>query len=100
LPGIYAGYTHFKTNFIKNKEIILEKSYKSVLSIGFNPYFDNSQMTIENFLIDYEGEDFYGEEIKVALKFFLRTEANFENFNELVTAITYDIIIADRKLND
>jgi len=79
----------------KNSEIDLEKEYKCVLSIGWNPYYDNSFKTIEVFIIDYEGENFYNEELEISINSFIRTEANFENFGELVTAIAYDIIQAN-----
>ncbi len=68
--------------------------YKSVLSIGYNPYFDNSCKTLEVFLIDYEGEDFYDSECLLTIEGFVRNEAAFENFSELVTAINYDIIVS------
>jgi len=95
LSGIYVGKGHFKSNLEKNPGIDLEKEYKCVLSIGWNPYYDNSLKTIEVYIIDYEGENFYNEELEISINSFIRTEANFENFGELVTAITYDIIQAN-----
>ncbi len=87
LNGVYFG----KYQFINSKD---EAIYKSVLSIGYNPYFDNSFKTLEIFLIDYEGEDFYDSECQVSIEGFVRNESAFENFSELVTAINYDIIIS------
>lgn len=87
--GVYFGEFFFK-NKNNNSEM-----FKAVLSIGYNPYFDNAQKTIEVFLINYEGEDFYDALIDLIIKGFIRTEASFENFAELVTAITYDIITTD-----
>ena len=78
-----------------NKDLFSKTTYSGVLSIGFNPYFDNQIKTIEVFLIDYEGEDFYDQEVELIIEGFVRTEASFENFSELVTAITYDIIVSD-----
>lgn len=87
LNGIYFG--NYK--FISNKD---ETVYKSVLSIGYNPYFDNSFKTLEVYLIDYEGEDFYDAKCILTIEGFVRNEAAFENFSELVTAINYDIIVS------
>jgi hypothetical protein len=89
--GVYYGSLRFKIND--------DKVYKGVLSIGYNPYFNNDQKTIEVFLIDYEGEDFYDEVVELKITGFVRPEASFENFSELVTAITYDIITSNEILN-
>ena len=90
--GIYFG--HF--SFADSEKI--SGNFNAVLSIGYNPYFENECKTIEVFLIDYEGEDFYDEHVNLTIEGFLRTEASFENFSELVTAITYDIIASNQKL--
>lgn len=99
LSGIYVGYCKFETNKQSNLLINMNKSYKGVMSIGWNPYFDNAVKTIEVFIIDYEGDNFYDEELEISISSFIRTEANFENFGELVTAITYDILQADKILS-
>jgi len=99
LSGIYVGFCKFETNNLGNIEIDIKRSYKAVMSIGWNPYFDNAVKTIEVFIIDYEGDNFYDEELQISITSFIRTEANFENFGELVTAITYDIIRADNILS-
>lgn len=91
--GVYYGHLNFLENSISS--IDMTRSYKGVLSIGYNPYFDNQSKTIEVFLIDYEGEDFYDQKVSLTIEGFLRTEASFENFAELVTAISYDIITAN-----
>jgi riboflavin kinase len=91
--GVYYGHLNFLENSISS--IDRSRSYKGVLSIGYNPYFDNQSKTIEVFLIDYEGEDFYDHKVSLTIQGFLRTEASFENFAELVTAISYDIITAN-----
>jgi hypothetical protein len=90
--GVYFGCLKFKGD----KESDL---FRGVLSIGYNPYFENSTKTIEVFLIDYEGEDFYDSIVELNIQGFLRTEAYFENFPELVTAITYDIIWSNKILS-
>jgi FAD synthase len=95
--GVYYGDFYFITNTVTSANIL--KKYKGVLSIGYNPYFDNDFKTIEVFLIDYEGDDFYGEDVMVTIKGYIRPESAFENFCELVTAITYDIIIANKILS-
>jgi FAD synthase len=99
LSGVYFGLCKFLSNKSGNPKINLNNSYKYVLSIGWNPYYENEVKTIEVFIIDYIGDAFYEEVLEIDVNYFLRTEANFENFGELVTAITYDIIQANIMLS-
>jgi hypothetical protein len=92
--GVYFGNVKFVDD--KEKESCV---FRGVLSIGYNPYFENATKTIEVFLIDYDGEDFYDSIVEISIAGFLRTEAYFENFAELVTAITYDIIFSNKILS-
>lgn len=98
IPGAYYGVFKFKTNKNNYDLINLDIPYKAVLSIGYNPYFENNIKTIEVFLIEYDGLDFYGEEVELEITNFIRCESNFDNFKDLVTAITYDIITANNKI--
>jgi FAD synthase len=99
LSGVYFGSCKFLSNQSGNQNINLDKTYKYVLSIGWNPYYENEIKTIEVFIIDYVGDTFYEEVLEIDINYFLRTEANFENFGELVTAITYDIVQANSMLS-
>jgi len=95
INGVYYGDFIFLDNKNNNQNIILSRKYKGVLSIGYNPQFDNKEKTIEVFLIDFEGEDFYEYKVHLNIIGYIRTEAAFENFQELVTSISYDIIVAN-----
>jgi len=95
INGVYYGDFIFKENKDNNPNIALDKTYKGVLSIGYNPQFDNREKSIEVFLIDFEGEDFYDYKVCLNIRGYIRTEAAFENFQELVTSISYDIIVAN-----
>jgi hypothetical protein len=96
--GVYFGLLEFKSKILNN-HIKTNHPYKSVLSIGYNPYFDNLVKTIEVYLIDYNGDDFYGEEAELTITGYLRSESSFETFSELVTAIGYDITVSNNILN-
>ena len=93
INGVYFGTITFKSNNKKNQNIEKKKCYKGVLSIGYNPFFNNKSKTIEVFLIDYDGEDFYEDEVSLLIDGYSRSEENFANLSELVTTITYDIIL-------
>ncbi len=97
IAGVYFGYTNFKTN--EDHKEIINKKFKSALSIGYNPYFNNSSKTVEIYLIDYDGEDFYKEIIELEIIGFLKSQSNYEGgLKELVTSITYDIIVSNSLL--
>ena len=93
INGVYFGTITFKTNLKNNPQIDKMKTYKGVLSIGYNPFFNNKVKTIEVFLIDYKGKDFYEDEVSLLIDGYSRSEENFANLSELVTTITYDIIL-------
>ena len=95
INGVYFGDFIFEENPKNINNLELNKIYKGVLSIGYNPQFDNLEKSIEVFLIDFEGEDFYDYKVKLEIIGFIRTEAAFENFEELVTSISYDIIVSN-----
>ena len=99
INGVYFGTITFKSNNKNNQSIEKKKCYKGVLSIGYNPFFNNKSKTIEVFLIDYEGEDFYEDEVSLLIDGYSRSEENFANLSELVTTITYDIILFNEILD-
>jgi FAD synthase len=67
--------------------------HKAVLSIGWNPHFDDvKERTIEAYLChDFDGRDFYDSEMRLLICAFLRPQAKFESFDELIQAISGDV---------
>ena len=90
IPGVYAAKCRFKDK---------EKEYVGALSIGWNPQYDNDQKTIEVFLVDKFENDFYDEILELDIKYFLRAEALFGNFDSLILAIQSDIQSAQLLVN-
>ncbi|CBZ55530.1 Riboflavin kinase / FAD synthetase domain containing protein, related [Neospora caninum Liverpool] len=66
------------------------KVYKTAMSIGYNPYFDNTSVTIEPYIYHEFDEDFVGSPITVVITGFLRSEASFSSFGHLIQAIQND----------
>jgi len=62
--GVYFGWAGLSTRGV----------YKMVMSIGWNPYFDNTEKTVEPWLLHDFGEDFYGEELRLAIVGYIRPE--------------------------
>ena len=52
--------------------------YNTVVSVGWNPFFNNTKKTVEAHLIA-QLDDFYGERIVLLLFGYLRDEANFKS---------------------
>ncbi|MQC26782.1 MAG: bifunctional riboflavin kinase/FAD synthetase [Chloroflexi bacterium] len=69
-----------------------EQRWKAVTNIGVRPTFEDKleAPVVEALLLDYEGEDFYGEEIKLEFAARLRSEQKFESVEALLTQIERD----------
>jgi FAD synthase len=72
LPGVYVGLA-----FLEGIQ------YKSVLSIGYNPYFLDVPLSIEVHLYKEFEEDFYGKRLNLIITHFLRPESDFRSFGKL-----------------
>ncbi|CAN0149589.1 unnamed protein product [Scytosiphon promiscuus] len=87
--GIYYGYA-----------MLSGAVYPAVISVGWNPYFDNKAKTVEPHLLHDFDEDFYGQKLHVLLCGFIRNELNFNSLDELIVAIADDIKFAKEKFKD
>lgn len=67
------------------------------LSAGYRPTFGGDRLTIEVYLIDFEG-DLYGEQLEVAFVARLRDEERYGSAEELAAAIARDVAEARRLL--
>jgi riboflavin kinase len=65
---------------------------KAAISIGWNPFYKNSQKTLEVHLLHRYEQDFYGEELRVLLLGYTRPECDFASLDALIQAIHQDII--------
>ena len=67
-----------------------------VMSIGWNPFFENARKTVEPWLLRDFGKDgdFYGRELRLAVLGYVRPEANFASLEALVERIHRDADVA------
>jgi riboflavin kinase / FMN adenylyltransferase len=72
------------------KVLLDGKYYPSITNIGFNPTFQNSERTVETFLLDYHN-DLYLREIKIEFIHKIRQEMKFKEVDELKKQIAEDI---------
>ena len=68
---------------------IKEKFYKGMMNIGNRPTVDGKKRSIEVNIFNFD-EDIYGEEIKITLKEFLRSEVKFEGLESLKEQLKKD----------
>ncbi|ETN69518.1 riboflavin kinase / FAD synthetase [Necator americanus] len=75
-----------------------EQVDKMVMSIGRNPHYHNEKKTLEVHLLRKFENDFYGSMVDVLILGFIRPMAAFNNLDELRTAISSDIALAEKEL--
>lgn len=71
-------------------EVFLDdQQYKGMLSVGINPTVNGEKLTVEVYILDFEG-DIYGEAITVKFRDFLHDEIKFEGIEKLVERLDED----------
>ncbi|KAI3716919.1 hypothetical protein L1987_68149 [Smallanthus sonchifolius] len=86
--GVYFGWAKLSTRGF----------FKMALSIGWNPYFNNTEKTIEPWLLNKFDEDFYGEDLHLVIVGYIRPEANFPSLESLIAKIHEDGVLAEKAL--
>jgi len=66
------------------------RTYASATNIGVNPTFDDARVSVETYILDFEG-DLYGRELKIDLLRRLRGELKFESLDALTAQIGADV---------
>ena len=74
--------------------------YMMVMSIGFNPYYNNTEKTAEPWLLHEFPDDFYDEELRLLVCGYIRPEANFTTLDALVQRIHEDAAVTKIALKD
>ncbi|XP_056641127.1 riboflavin kinase-like [Diorhabda carinulata] len=87
--GVYFGYASVDSG----------KVYKMVMSLGWNPFYNNETKTMEIHILHEFESDFYDKELRVAVLGYMRQEKKFGSVNELIDAIKDDILQAKNELN-
>lgn len=74
--------------FVKNQQ------YKGMLSIGTNPTVNGEKLTVEVYILDFEG-DIYDEQITVKFRDYLHDEIKFEGLEKLIERLDEDKRLAE-----
>ena len=81
--GVYAG-----------RVVLATGRYPAAINLGYSPTFtegDDPPLRLEAFILDYEGDDLYGQRIRVEFLERLREERRFPTPAELVAQVEEDI---------
>eukprot|EP00915_Cephaloidophora_sp_WS-2016_P003575 GHVH01004830.1.p1 GENE.GHVH01004830.1~~GHVH01004830.1.p1 ORF type:complete len:411 (-),score=48.22 GHVH01004830.1:556-1788(-) len=89
-PGIYMGYAWFAVLNEEGRYVKTRQRYPFVMSVGYNPYYENKELTIEPHLLHQFDDDFYGQFLMLEVMTMTRPMSNFLRFDQLVTAIQLD----------
>lgn len=73
------------------------KWFGGMLSIGFNPTFDGTQLSVEVNILDFN-RDIYGENITVEFIQYMRDEVKFASMDDLIKAIDNDKVEIEKVL--
>ncbi|CAH0731888.1 unnamed protein product, partial [Brenthis ino] len=88
-PGVYYGWAKVDEGPI----------HKMVVNIGWCPFYQNKEMSVETHVMhDFKG-DFYGSLLKICIVGYLRSEKNFNSLDDLIEAIKQDIHNAAKALD-
>ncbi|ODV91634.1 hypothetical protein CANCADRAFT_73727 [Tortispora caseinolytica NRRL Y-17796] len=76
-----------------------KRVYPMVMSLGYNPFFDNKVPTAEVHILHKFAHDFYGARLRVIVLGYLREEQNYDSLEALIDDIQLDIRIAQKSLD-
>ncbi|KXZ54475.1 hypothetical protein GPECTOR_4g540 [Gonium pectorale] len=89
VTGIYAGWARLGSS---------PTVYKTVMSIGWNPFFANKHKTLEPWILHTFDKPFYGERLSLLICGYVRPEANFSSLEALVERIHLDARVSEAAL--
>ncbi|PRT54068.1 Riboflavin kinase [Wickerhamiella sorbophila] len=73
--------------------------FPMVMSIGWNPFYDNKQKSAEVHIIHQFPDSFYGAAIKIVVLGFIRNEQSYDSVDALIEDIQTDIKVALHSLD-
>jgi len=92
-PGIYFGFAKLLG---ENKKTGI---HRTVMSIGYNPFFNDKRKSIEPWLLREFEEDFYDETLSELVVAYVRAECNFTTVENLIRRIKKDAKVCEEALD-
>jgi len=96
--GVFFGRARF-TSFPKSLHGKEEKIYDCVMSLGYNPYYENKSRTFEVHLMEDFDDDFYSASLAVEVLGYIRCQADMKLFDHLIKFIHNDYQVAKNELS-
>lgn len=72
--------------------------FPMVMSIGYNPFYNNTVRSAEVHVLDEFGADFYGAEMRLLILGYIRDEKNYDGLDALIEDINMDCEVARKSL--
>ncbi|KAJ1721030.1 riboflavin kinase [Coemansia erecta] len=94
--GVYLGWAQIAGEPQQQQQ--QQPVWPMVMSLGWNPYFQNERRSGEVHVIHNFDEDFYGRTLNVAILAYIRPERNYDSLDALIADIHFDIDVAHRSL--
>lgn len=79
MPGVYAAWA-----------VLDGRRHAAAVNVGANPTFGGTEVSVEAFLLDYQG-DLYGAELEIVFEAAVRGEIAFQNPADLIQQIHRDV---------
>jgi riboflavin kinase len=102
MPGVYCGFARVIDWENCSKPLSLGYAdmgiYPMVMSIGWNPFYQNPTKSAEVHILNTYRQDFYGAKLQLCISKYLRPEMNFPSKELLIQTIHDDIRLAKEYL--
>ncbi|GAA5890165.1 hypothetical protein JCM16303_004217 [Sporobolomyces ruberrimus] len=92
--GVYFGFARVLHSSPDSNEDEDDKVHPMVMSIGWNPFYQNETRTAEVHILHSYPSDFYGKELRVIMLGFIRPEYNYSSMDALIKDIETDKQVA------
>ncbi|GAA6058392.1 hypothetical protein JCM3770_002468 [Rhodotorula araucariae] len=89
VTGVYFGWAR-----VLQGEAGEDRVHPMVMSIGWNPFYNNSTRTAEVHVLHDYPADFYASELRVVILGFIRPEYNYSSLDALIKDINHDKLVA------
>lgn len=91
--GVYYGYVG-----LMPPQSTTASTYPAVLSIGYNPFYNNATRSVEIHILHQFRSDFYGASLNLLMLGFIRPEYDYVSKESLIDDIKMDCDVASKSM--
>lgn len=96
--GVFFGYAQARVHHVEGFRPEDAQVYPMVMSIGWNPQYNNTHKTVEVHVLHEYPRDFYGLELRAVVLGYIRPELKFTSLDELMAHIALDKEVGRRSV--